>query len=265
MDCRKELLEGCRKLDRQDCLLTTNHLEFSRFIGNKKALFFTMRQYYRLVGEDYSKYLPRTYHITGGIEDDEYLSFLTLYHERKKTGRENFWIIKPGELSNRGSGITVCSTLDSIKAILRNKERHANGKLKTYILQEYLHSPFLYRGRKFDIRHYILLTRTNGVLKGYWYEEGYIRTTSYEFSLNQLHSQIHLTNDAVQKHCRDYGRFEKGNKLSYGEFQQYLNDKYGRNTYDFNSLVQTNIRKVATDIIRAASLTIDPNRRLNNF
>lgn len=33
---------------------------------------------------------------------------------------------------------------------------------------------------------------------------------------------IHLTNDAVQKKGDDYGKFESGNKLSYAEFQKYL-------------------------------------------
>ena len=29
---------------------------------------------------------------------------------------------------------------------------------------------------------------------------------------------IHLTNDAVQKHDSDYGKYETGNKISYVEF-----------------------------------------------
>lgn len=33
---------------------------------------------------------------------------------------------------------------------------------------------------------------------------------------------MHLTNDAVQKRLDDYGKFESGNKLSYAEFQKYL-------------------------------------------
>lgn len=36
---------------------------------------------------------------------------------------------------------------------------------------------------------------------------------------------IHLTNDAVQKNSADYGKYEPGNKLSYNEFQLYL-DKH---------------------------------------
>ncbi len=32
----------------------------------------------------------------------------------------------------------------------------------------------------------MLITTVNGVVKGYWYEEGYIRTASKEFSLRNL-------------------------------------------------------------------------------
>lgn len=35
-------------------------------------------------------------------------------------------------------------------------------------------------------------------------------------------TMIHLTNDAVQKHDEDYGRYELANKLSYEEFQKYI-------------------------------------------
>lgn len=111
----------------------------------------------------------------------------------------------------------------------------------------------------------MLISCINGNIKGYWYEEGYIRTTSYEFNLNQLNSQIHLTNDAVQKYCKDYGKYEKGNKLSYREFQLYLDEKYGQKTYDFMGLISKEIRKMTTDIVRAAYMSIDPKRRANNF
>ena len=33
---------------------------------------------------------------------------------------------------------------------------------------------------------------------------------------------IHLTNDAVQKKGEEYGKFEQGNKISFLEFQRYL-------------------------------------------
>jgi tubulin polyglutamylase TTLL1/tubulin monoglycylase TTLL3/8 len=37
---------------------------------------------------------------------------------------------------------------------------------------------------------------------------------------------VHLTNDAVQKYLPDYGKFEKGNKISYQDFQRYLEKEY---------------------------------------
>lgn len=70
-------------------------------------------------------------------------------------------------------------------------------------------------GRKFDIRCYILLTTVNGILKGYWYADGYIRTSSEEYNPNDLNNRmIHLTNDAVQKYNDSYGKFEDYNKVT---------------------------------------------------
>lgn len=90
--------------------------------------------------------------------------------------------------------------LQEIKSILKRRERHDNGNLKTYIIQSYIEKPFLYQRRKFDIRHYMMITSINGVIKGYWYELGYIRTTSFEYSIKNSLSSVHLTNDAVQKY-----------------------------------------------------------------
>jgi hypothetical protein len=43
-----------------------------------------------------------------------------------------------------------------------------------------------------------MLTCTDGYLRGYFYEEGYLRTSSKEFNLKQLDNKhIHLTNDAI--------------------------------------------------------------------
>lgn len=89
--------------------------------------------------------------------------------------------------------------------------------MKTYILQKYIERPLLYKRRKFDLRHFVLLTCSNGIMKGYWYKEGYVRTTSSEFSLKGNSGAVHLTNDAVQKQLPDYGKYEKANKASYDE------------------------------------------------
>lgn len=66
---------------------------------------------------------------------------------------------------------------------MKSEKKHDNGTEKTFIVQLYIDRPFLYRRRKFDIRHYLLISQIHGVFKAYWYKEGYIRTSSYEFDV----------------------------------------------------------------------------------
>ncbi len=90
--------------------------------------------------------------------------------------------------------------------MLKKKERHQNGQLKTFIVQKYIEKPLLYCGRKFDIRHYLIISALHGRLRAYFYGEGYIRTSSYMFDLSELNDTlIHLTNDAIQIESEDYG------------------------------------------------------------
>ena len=68
-----------------------------------------------------------------------------------------------------------------------------------------------------------MMSTIAGNLQGYWYQDGYLRTSCREFTVKNVSNRyVHLTNDAVQKRLDDYGKFESGNKLSYAEFQKYL-------------------------------------------
>lgn len=109
---------------------------------------------------------------------------------------ENVWIIKPGEDTNRGSGIIVSKDFNEIKQLVRDKA--SRGVDKTAIIQKYIENPLLINKRKFDIRCYGMLTSINGNLMGYYYNDGYIRTSCKEFSVQNLNNKfIHLTNDAI--------------------------------------------------------------------
>lgn len=57
-----------------------NHFINSFLIGNKKALFQTMSDYYSKRGDDVFNYLPLTFHISNGLEDEKYLKFLNYYY-----------------------------------------------------------------------------------------------------------------------------------------------------------------------------------------
>ena len=139
----------------------------------------------------------------------------------KGKGRQthNIWICKPGENSNRGYGIDITSSYNAIRALASEK----CGGGRTLIVQKYLENPLLYNKRKFDIRCFVLVTTVRGVVKGYWYEEGYLRTASKEFHLKYLSNKfMHLTNDAIQQRSEEYGKFEGHNKVTYPEFAKYL-------------------------------------------
>jgi len=153
---------------------------------------------------------------------------------------KNMWIVKPGENTNRGNGIQVWSTLQEVNNIIRTwrprkeplENVDKNAKLediqrRTFILQKYIDRPLLIKGRKFDIRAFGTLTSINGWLKGYFYEDGYIRTSSSKYTSKSNDIFIHLTNDAVQKHSDTFGKYESGNKLSFHDFQKYINSHYG--------------------------------------
>lgn len=52
------------------------------------------------------------------------------------------------------------------------------------------------------------MTCYNGIFKAYWFEEGYVRTSSSFFSLKRnTNLFVHLTNDAVQKNNQNYGKY----------------------------------------------------------
>lgn len=53
---------------------------------------------------------------------------------------------------------------------------------------------------------------------------------------------IHLTNDAIQKHGESYGKYEEGNKLSYAEFQRYLDGTCPEKKYSFIEAIYPRMR-----------------------
>ena len=60
---------------------------------------------------------------------------------------------------------------------------------------------------------------------------------------------MHLTNDAIQVHCDNYGKYEDGNKLSYHNFQKYLNNS--RLNHNFFEEICPELKKIGTESIEA--------------
>lgn len=104
-----------------------------------------MNKYCQIFDDELSNYVPRTVH----VEDGD--SYEAIFAEMPNGP----WILKPGESTNRGNGITVHINRDSLIGELSKKKKHKNGNKFTNIVQQYI-EPLLYHGRKFDIRIWVL-------------------------------------------------------------------------------------------------------------
>lgn len=62
---------------------------------------------------------------------------------------------------------------------------------------------------------------------------------------------IHLTNDAIQKKDDDYGKFENSNKLSYDDFQRYIDTNYPDKNINFMEAVLPKAKEIIRDTVKA--------------
>jgi len=106
----------------------------------------------------------------------------------KKHCTQNMWVVKPASL-NRGRKIGIFRHLKNIQDYIFSK----NNAVRDWVVQKYIERPLLYNGRKFDIRVWVLVTAD---FKIYIYRQGYLRTSSGRYSLNDQNNMVHLTN-----HC----------------------------------------------------------------
>ena len=237
-----------------------NRLSLNKHLVSKKRLFANLKKFYLSQNQDPFKVIPLTFHIKSGKNDEGFKDFLLSFNEIFTNMGQKLWIVKPGENTNRGKGIKVAGSVEEVGDIV---QYHKEGR--TYVVQKYIERPFLVYKRKFDIRCFGLFTSFNMNMQGYFYPEGYIRTSSKEFSLKSHSKFIHLTNDAVQKYSEEYGKFEPGNKMSYLEMQTYLNQEGLGNKVNFERDIVGQIRKIAKDTFEAAAPIIDPLRKQHTF
>lgn len=93
-----------------------NKLEGSACLANKKTLFTNMKSYYEAIGVDPYLTLPTTFHIT----NQSTLAAFKLYHKNAgQADQGSLWIVKPGENANRGHGIQVANSYESIEKIVK--------------------------------------------------------------------------------------------------------------------------------------------------
>jgi tubulin polyglutamylase TTLL1 len=158
-----------------------------------------------------------------------------------------------------------------------------------WIAQKYIENPLLVRGRKFDVRFFVLLVpqpaegrsrRGGGGAGGgasavpappraYAYRDAYVRTSGERFSLDpaQLKNRLmHLTNDGVQKGTATYGKYEAGNKLSLEELEACVQaDVAGAPADWVNTTLVPRMKSIVAASIAACADAINPNANRRCF
>ena len=60
------------RIENSHNLILHNHLQSNYYIGNKKALFYFLKNYCEQINENVFDIIPLTYHIVRGLEDSNY-------------------------------------------------------------------------------------------------------------------------------------------------------------------------------------------------
>lgn len=89
-----------------------------------------MRFYYEAIGQDPFNTLPITFHIKKGLDDPEYQRFKSMYDSLPQD-KTNIWILKPGECTNCGIGISVSKDFQEISSMI---EESTASRRKTCIV-----------------------------------------------------------------------------------------------------------------------------------
>ena len=205
-----------------------NHLRAIEPLCQKDSVFETMRAYYTAVNEDPFQHIPPTYLVEpklGGNTDNwpGWPDFEAHFARcAAEPGCKNLWLVKPTS-ANRGIGIEVFSSIAQIQAFLDSKARGAAMGIKPiWVLQKYIENPLLYRGRKFDLRVWVVALDNGDVLM---HAPGYVRTSSEAFDLDSENRYAHLTNYCQQVLNKEsFGKFEEGNTLTFEDLEDYMNE-----------------------------------------
>ena len=168
------------------------------------------------------------------------------------SGDRNIWIVKPSGLS-RGRGI---SCIDQLNDILSNIKTH-----NQTVIQKYIENPLVIKGRKFDIRQWVLVTNFNP-LTVYLFDTPYIRFGAEDFHLDDFKNIFsQLTGNSIAKHSEKFENSEiEGDMWETEQFREFLKNREGKDVWP---QIQEKIKKVVIYALHSAKHKI--MKRKNAF
>ena len=149
----------------------------------------------------------------------------------------------------------------------KKKEDEKSGGSQLYycskiIIQKYIEKPLLYKGRKCDIRIWVLISYN---MKIYFFKEGHLKTCSIEYDIYSKDAYSHITNYSFQKHNDNFQKYEKGNEVPFYEFQRYIDENYPDRNYKLNKDLKKQIKEIVELTTRSVKDQINKNERNYQF
>ena len=147
------------------------------------------------------------------------------------------------------------------------KEKEDEKEEKIYncnkiLIQKYIENPLLYKGRKCDMRIWVLLTHQ---MKVFLFKEGHLKTCSVEYDLNSKNAFTHITNYSFQKYNSNFQKFEKGNEVPFYEFQKFIDKEYPEKKYKLKKDLMKQVKEIISITMRSAKDKINKNGRSHQF
>ena len=148
-----------------------------------------------------------------------------------------------------------------------NSDKNKKNDLDLYccrkiIIQKYIERPLLYKGRKCDMRVWVLVTHN---LKVYFFKEGHLKTCSIPFDIESKDAYRHITNYSFQKHNINFQKYEKGNEVPFYDFQKYLDENYPQKNYNIKIDLYNQIKEIVSISMMSVRYQINKNKRNYQF
>eukprot|EP00928_Gymnodinium_smaydae_P064365 TRINITY_DN4770_c1_g1_i2.p1 TRINITY_DN4770_c1_g1~~TRINITY_DN4770_c1_g1_i2.p1 ORF type:complete len:711 (+),score=135.18 TRINITY_DN4770_c1_g1_i2:43-2133(+) len=186
-----------------------NHIPNNDVITNKVYFIGTMREHEESTG---SKFV---YHPPSYVSDKAADKLAAL--AEAESNPTCVWILKPAR-GLGGNGIELVQGATELRERLFPQARDmsvetAKAPIRDgWVIQQYVERPLLLAGRKFDMRAYCLVARTDPHL--WFFHAGYCKVALEEYDVSKLDDRfMHLTNACVQKSHPKYRESLRGSHI----------------------------------------------------
>ncbi|KAM6981911.1 protein polyglycylase TTLL10 [Tautogolabrus adspersus] len=174
------------------------------------------------------EFIPTTFRMDVREEREAFFA----QQEGVSNNRNQMWICKPTGM-NQGRGIFLLKSPEDVSTFRLKLEqgegrqasrRTQHRQPQARIVQHYIQKPLLLKGKKFDVRSFLLIACTSPYMV--FFRHGYVRLTCelYDPSSNNL--SAHLTNQYMQKKNPLYSQLKEDTVWSMESFNTYVNDRF---------------------------------------